>query len=150
MLFGSELDFNTSYDIQDKQGEWYTLGKLLKREKTYDHFQETESPHMNDFEFDFENSKHANRLAFEPMEEWYNKKMFRVTPVPSIDIANQIKTSIENGTLLDAVMPHMDDNNKKAAEVMKTQGMDAAVKHMFTHPKTGRPLSYSEMRYLYG
>jgi hypothetical protein len=146
MLFRSELDFNTSYDIQDKQGKWYTLGKLLKREKTYDHFQETESPQLNDFE----NSKHANRLAFEPMEEWYNKKIFRVTPVPSIDIANQIKTSIANGTLLDAVMPHMDDNNKKAAEVMKTQGMDVAVKHMFTEPKTGKPLTYSEMRYLYG
>ena len=44
----------------------------------------------------------------------------------------------------------MDNNNKKAMDVMATQGMDAAVKHMFTHPKTGKPMTYGEMRSLYG
>ena len=44
----------------------------------------------------------------------------------------------------------MDDLNKKAMNVMTTQGMDAAVKHMFTDQDTGRQLSYGEMRMRYG
>lgn len=45
---------------------------------------------------------------------------------------------------------YMDDKNKKAMKIAKTQGLDAAVKHMFKHPTTGKPMSYSEMRYYYG
>ena len=44
----------------------------------------------------------------------------------------------------------MDENNKQALDVMKNKGMNAAVKHMFTEQKTGRQLSYGEMRMLYG
>lgn len=43
---------------------------------------------------------------------------------------------------------NMDEDNKKALNVMKTEGMDAAVKHMFT--ASGRQLSYAEMRMRYG
>lgn len=49
-----------------------------------------------------------------------------------------------------AFVKGMDDNNKKALEVMATQGTDAAIKHMFKHPETGRQLSYGEMRMFYG
>ena len=45
---------------------------------------------------------------------------------------------------------YMNDNNKKAMEVAKTQGIEASVKHMLIHPKTGEPMSYAEMRYYYG
>ena len=48
------------------------------------------------------------------------------------------------------IYPVMDDLNKKAMDVMATQGMDAAVKHMFTDQDTGRQLSYGEMRMRYG
>jgi len=44
----------------------------------------------------------------------------------------------------------MDENNKKALDVMAKEGMDAAVKHMFTDQKSGRQLSYAEMRSRYG
>jgi non-ribosomal peptide synthetase component E (peptide arylation enzyme) len=44
----------------------------------------------------------------------------------------------------------MDNNNKKAADVMKTQGIEAAVQHMFTDQRTGLPLTYAEMRARYG
>ena len=44
----------------------------------------------------------------------------------------------------------MDDANKKAMNVFATKGVDAAIKHMFTDEKTGRKLSYGEMRNLYG
>jgi hypothetical protein len=44
----------------------------------------------------------------------------------------------------------MDELNKKAMDVMTTQGMDAVVKHMFTDQDTGRQLSYGEMRMSYG
>ena len=44
----------------------------------------------------------------------------------------------------------MDDANKKAVNVMAEQGMEAAVKHMFTDQNTGRSLSYAEMRSRYG
>ena len=44
----------------------------------------------------------------------------------------------------------MDDVNKKGLDVMATEGMEAAVKHMFTDQETGRTLSYGEMRMRYG
>ena len=44
----------------------------------------------------------------------------------------------------------MDENNKKAMEIMNTQSMEKAVEYMFTHPQTGKPMSYGEMRYFYG
>ena len=43
----------------------------------------------------------------------------------------------------------MDELNKKAATVMKNEGMEAAVKHMFTG-ENGKQLSYAEMRERYG
>ena len=45
---------------------------------------------------------------------------------------------------------NMDKDNKKALNVMKTGGMDATVKHMFTDQETGGQLSYSQMRMRYG
>ena len=44
----------------------------------------------------------------------------------------------------------MDEPNKKALGVMVNEGMDAAVKHMFTDQESGRQLSYAEMRSRYG
>lgn len=44
----------------------------------------------------------------------------------------------------------MDDNNKKAAYIMASQGMDKAVEHMFLHPETGEPMDYATMRSFYG
>ena len=44
----------------------------------------------------------------------------------------------------------MDDANKKGLDIMENEGMDAAVKYMFTDQKSGRQLSYSEMRTRYG
>ena len=43
----------------------------------------------------------------------------------------------------------MDDNNKAAADVMASKGIDAAIEHMMTRPD-GKPRTYSEMRALYG
>lgn len=43
----------------------------------------------------------------------------------------------------------MDDNNKKAMDIMTTDGSAAAVKHMFTN-SDGTTRSYAEMRELYG
>ena len=44
----------------------------------------------------------------------------------------------------------MDKNNKKAMEIIIEKGIDAGIKHMFTHPKTGQAMTYSEMRRMYG
>ena len=44
----------------------------------------------------------------------------------------------------------MDESNKKAADVMASQGMEAAIKHMFTDQKTGGQMSYAEMRSRFG
>lgn len=44
----------------------------------------------------------------------------------------------------------MDDNNKKATDIMASQGMEKAVEHMFIHPKTGEPMDYATMRSFYG
>ena len=45
---------------------------------------------------------------------------------------------------------YMDEQNKKAMNIWKTKGEDSAIKYMFTDQTTGRQLSYSEMRSLYG
>jgi len=55
---------------------------------------------------------------------------------------------VEN--IIDKKFELMDENNKKAATVLKNQGMDAAVEFMFKHPKTGKPMDYATMRYYYG
>ena len=44
----------------------------------------------------------------------------------------------------------MDDTNKKAVDVMAEEGMETAVKHMVTDEKSGRQLSYAEMRSRFG
>ena len=44
----------------------------------------------------------------------------------------------------------MDDANKKALDVMQNEGVEAAIKHMFTDQVSGRQLSYGEMRMRYG
>ena len=44
----------------------------------------------------------------------------------------------------------MDEANKSAAGVFNTQGKDAFIKHIFTEQSTGRTMSYSEMRSMYG
>ena len=44
----------------------------------------------------------------------------------------------------------MDDNNKKATDVMASEGMEKAVEHMFIHPETGEPMDYATMRSFYG
>ena len=44
----------------------------------------------------------------------------------------------------------MDNLNRNAYNVMKNQGTEAAVNHMFTDQETGRRLSYGEMRSRYG
>ena len=64
----------------------------------------------------------------------------------STDKSKDFAKSVKSTPIYDS----MDANNKKALDVMATQGADAAVKHMFTDQETGRPLSYAEMRMRYG
>lgn len=46
---------------------------------------------------------------------------------------------------------YMDDANKKALNVLATEGHDAFIKHVFTDPNDEKKtLSYAEMRMLYG
>jgi hypothetical protein len=52
--------------------------------------------------------------------------------------------------IIDTTYDNMDDHNKKAVDVMKTKGMNAAIEHMFTDQDTGRQLTYGEMRARYG
>lgn len=58
--------------------------------------------------------------------------------------------SVDNiTTIADKFEPYMDDKNKEAYNVMKTQGIDSAIEHMFTRGD-GSTRSYAEMRALYG
>jgi len=40
--------------------------------------------------------------------------------------------------------------NKKATDIMASQGMEKAVEHMFKHPETGEQMDYATMRHFYG
>jgi hypothetical protein len=44
----------------------------------------------------------------------------------------------------------MDINNQKIINIMAEKGEKAAINQMFKHPENGRPMSYSEMRMIYG
>ena len=43
-----------------------------------------------------------------------------------------------------------EDENKKAIDILKNQGLDAAANFMFTNPETKKPMSYSDMRSRFG
>ena len=42
------------------------------------------------------------------------------------------------------------DLNKKAINILQSKGKKEFIQHVFTDPKIGKTLSYSEMRALYG
>ena len=44
----------------------------------------------------------------------------------------------------------MDEDNKKALDIMASKGMNEAIKHMFTEQETGKTRSYGQMRMMYG
>lgn len=44
----------------------------------------------------------------------------------------------------------MDTNNKKAADIMASQGINAAIEHMYSNQENSGTISYEEMRYRYG
>lgn len=66
-------------------------------------------------------------------------------PKQSITVTKEMVNNI-----IDENLEKMDDRNKQAAQILKTGDMMSAVKHMFTHPRTGKPMTYSQMRDLYG
>ena len=45
---------------------------------------------------------------------------------------------------------NMDDNNKKACDIILEKGINAGIEHMFKNPVTGKEMSYAEMRSFYG
>jgi len=55
------------------------------------------------------------------------------------------KTKINNNKDLQT-----EDINQIAINLLKTKGSKEFIQHVFTHPETGKQLSYSEMRSLYG
>ena len=54
------------------------------------------------------------------------------------------------GKSLGKLYDNMDENNKKAADVLVSQGTEKAVEFMFKHPETGEKMDYATMRYYYG
>ena len=60
-----------------------------------------------------------------------------------------MNTNIKNNKPITKEQTKMDKANQKALNIMKTEGTEAAVKHMF-NPTGKRQLSYSEMRLMYG
>lgn len=50
---------------------------------------------------------------------------------------------------INTIFDCMDQENKTAMDVLKTEGADAAVKYMMTG-KDGKPRDYAEMRQVYG
>jgi len=85
-LTGDELTLNDkSYLIKDKNGNDFTLGKLLKREKTYSPFHETYSLYNNFFEF--ENMPDKN-LVPHGVNSYYNTKMFNEVSIICVQFRN--------------------------------------------------------------
>jgi len=75
------------------------------------------------------------------------------TTNPIIDEASKIKHTDKEKEFFkaaDKLEDKMNNVNKIAYNVMKNEGIEAAVEHMFKHPKTGEPMDYATMRYYYG
>jgi hypothetical protein len=78
--------------------------------------------------------------------EYYKKRMQDQQPTNPQDNGQSFAKKYKETPFYN----EMDDANKKGLDVMATEGMDAAIKHMFTEQETGRQLSYGEMRSRYG
>jgi hypothetical protein len=68
-----------------------------------------------------------------------------VDPLP--DLSSDLTT---NPNINWNIGVNMDETNKKAFNVLKTEGADAAFKYMTTDIETGRELDYSEIRARFG
>jgi hypothetical protein len=80
-------------------------------------------------------------------------KPYTIPQVDTSKMDTKVKETlieIGKGIVPQQLINNMDANNKTAANIMNTKGMEAAVEHMFKHPETGKPMTYSEMRYYYG
>ena len=64
-------------------------------------------------------------------------------------IVNTMNTNTKNNKPITKEQTKMDKANQKAMYIMKTEGTEAVVKHMF-NPTGKRQLSYAEMRSMYG
>ncbi len=51
---------------------------------------------------------------------------------------------------IDKFQNKMDDANKRAYNILKSEGVSSSVEHMFKHPETGEKMDYATMRYYYG
>ena len=60
-----------------------------------------------------------------------------------------MNTNTKNNKPITKEQTKMDKANQKAMYIMKTEGTEAVVKHMF-NPTGKRQLSYAEMRSMYG
>ena len=47
-------------------------------------------------------------------------------------------------------VPPLDEDNKKAIDILITEGIDKGIEHMFKHPVTGEQMDYATMRSFYG
>ena len=47
-------------------------------------------------------------------------------------------------------VPPLDEDNKKAIDILKSEGIDKGIEHMFKHPVTGEQMDYATMRSFYG
>jgi len=101
---------------------------------------------------------HFSQPPIQPNTSTAGTQMYRSpfqSPLKSSPIKNALFEEItkDNETTLipkASLKQNMDTNNSKIIDIWRTQGTKAAIHNMFTHPETGKPLSYSEMRSFYG
>ena len=65
------------------------------------------------------------------------------TPIPNT-MSTHLKNHLKNNN------SNMDEQNKKAMDVLNSKGEEEFIKHVFTDEKTNRRLTYAEMRDRYG
>ena len=119
---------NCSYDILDKANVWHTVGVLKRR---------------TDFEYQFEICPFNLKTEFIPLMDWHDNEVFRITPghkrLPENVLSIETDNKNDNEKMINKL--NVANSDKEIVEVVKS---------MFTHPRTGEPLTYSQMRHLYG
>ena len=79
LLSGDKLYLHSiPYKILLNNGTYFYVGKLLKREKGYSHFFETDCLYNNIFEFEFM----PNKNSCVSMDNWYYSNIFSVSILP--------------------------------------------------------------------
>ena len=100
LLTGEELNFDDTYQLKERNGKTFYLGKLLNREKSYDQFHGTTALYNNVFKFQHMPDR---KLLEHPINSHNNDRVFQVVDPESATSSQEVDP--ESATSSQEVVP---------------------------------------------